>query len=87
LYVVFDSVSRAKVIKHRNKCKDEDGPPSGLLRIVAWYKFIDVSKLLAASVIHPDEGGIKHHRNVGELLPDYNAQQSRKEPSSFMTIR
>jgi hypothetical protein len=30
-----------------------------------------------------DEGGSKYLWNVGELLPDYTAQQPRRQPSSY----
>jgi hypothetical protein len=31
----------------------------------------------------PDDGGSKHLRNVGKLLPDYMAEQPRRQPSSY----
>jgi hypothetical protein len=31
----------------------------------------------------PDDGGTKHLWNVGKLLPDYMAQQPRRQPSSY----
>jgi hypothetical protein len=31
----------------------------------------------------PDNGGSKHLWNVGKLLPDYTAQQTRRQPSSY----
>jgi hypothetical protein len=31
---------------------------------------------------HPDNGGTKHLWNVDKLLPDYTAQQTRRESSS-----
>jgi hypothetical protein len=31
----------------------------------------------------PDVGGSKHLWNVGKLLPDYMAQQPRRQPSSY----
>jgi hypothetical protein len=33
----------------------------------------------------PDDGGSKHLRNVGKLLPDYTAQQPRRQSSSDST--
>jgi hypothetical protein len=33
----------------------------------------------------PDDGGSKHLWNVGKLLPDYTAQQPRRQPSSRYT--
>jgi hypothetical protein len=30
----------------------------------------------------PEDGGSKHLWNVGKLLPDYTAQQPRRQPSS-----
>jgi hypothetical protein len=35
----------------------------------------------ACCLHRPDDGGSKYIRNVGKLLPDYTAQQSRKQPS------
>jgi hypothetical protein len=32
---------------------------------------------------HPDDGGSKDLWNVGKLLPDYTALQSRRQPSSY----
>jgi hypothetical protein len=32
----------------------------------------------------PDDGGGKHLWNVGKLLPDYTAQQPRRQPSSWL---
>jgi hypothetical protein len=42
-----------------------------------------VSEVLAVSIIMmstdcPDDGGSKHLRNVGKLLPDYTAQYLRR---------
>jgi hypothetical protein len=31
----------------------------------------------------PDDGGIKYPWNVGKLLPDYTAQQLRKQTTSY----
>jgi hypothetical protein len=46
---------------------------SGLLRHVVWWKLTDVSEVLAASII----GWI-----ISKLLPDYTAQQPRRQSSS-----
>jgi hypothetical protein len=32
---------------------------------------------------HPDDGGSKHLWNIGKRLPDYKAQQPRRQPSSY----
>jgi hypothetical protein len=32
-----------------------------------------------------DDAGSKQHRNVGKLIPDYTAQQRRRQPSSEMS--
>jgi hypothetical protein len=41
--------------------------------------------LAASRLTHrPDDGGSKQLRNVGKLLPDYTAQQPRRQPSSFV---
>jgi hypothetical protein len=34
----------------------------------------------------PDNGGSKHLWNVGGLVPDYTAQQPRRQPSSIGTV-
>jgi hypothetical protein len=34
----------------------------------------------------PAEGGSHHLRNVGKLLPDYTAQQPRRQPSYFFVF-
>jgi hypothetical protein len=41
--------------------------------------------MLAASIIthRPDDGGSKHLRKVGKLLPDYTVLQPRKQLSSL----
>jgi hypothetical protein len=62
---------------------------AGLLHRVRSYKFTDVtdvSQVLPVSIIRahrPDNGGRKYLWNVGKLLPDYTAQQSRTQPSSY----
>jgi hypothetical protein len=33
--------------------------------------------------MNPDDGDRKHLWNVGKLLPDYTAQQPRRQPSSY----
>jgi hypothetical protein len=35
------------------------------------------------SMTCPDDGNSKHPWNVGKLLPDYTAQQPRRQPSSY----
>jgi hypothetical protein len=48
--------------------KSHQGPltiVSGVLRRVVWYKFTNISGVLAASIIGA----------IGKLLPDYRAQQ------------
>jgi hypothetical protein len=47
-------------------------PSSGLLRRVKTHC--------------PDDGGNNHLWNVGKLVPDYTAQQSRKQPSSCFSF-
>jgi hypothetical protein len=37
---------------------------------------------VVAPCSHPDDGGSNHLWNIGKLLPDYTAQQSRRQPSS-----
>jgi hypothetical protein len=41
-------------------------------------------RFIGACCLHhrPDVGGSKNVRNVGELPPDYTAQQPRRQPSS-----
>jgi hypothetical protein len=34
-----------------------------------------------------DDAGSKHPRNTGKLLPDYTAQQTRREWSSRFSVR
>jgi hypothetical protein len=51
-----------------------------LLRRVVWQKLIDVSEMLAASIIWR-----KSFWNVGKLIPDYTAQQSAKRPPLHWT--
>jgi hypothetical protein len=36
---------------------------------------------------HPDDGGSKHLWNVGKHLPDYTAQQTKRQPSSYSPSR
>jgi hypothetical protein len=66
---------------------------SALLRRVVWYKFIDVSKVLAASIIRAialimeasttiDISEVISASIIDKLLPDYTAQQPRRQPSS-----
>jgi hypothetical protein len=38
------------------------------------------------STYWPDDGGSKHLWNVVELLPDYTAQQPKRQPSSSSTL-
>jgi hypothetical protein len=47
----------------------------GLLRRVVWQKLTDFSE-----GDRPDDGGSKHLWNVSNLLPNYTAQQPRKQP-------
>jgi hypothetical protein len=47
---------------------------SRFLRSVIWQKFTNVSEVFAASIIRP--------WNVVKSLPDYTAQQPRRQPSS-----
>jgi hypothetical protein len=35
-----------------------------------------------SEVERPDDGGSRHFRNVGKLVPDCTAQQTRRQPSS-----
>jgi hypothetical protein len=43
----------------------------------------DVSEVLTASITHrPDEGG----SNAGKRLPEYTAQQPRRQPSSLIKL-
>jgi hypothetical protein len=61
---------------------------SGLLRRVVWWKSTDVSEVLAAFIIRamrnrPNDEGSKYLWNVGKLLPDYTAQQPRRQTSSY----
>jgi hypothetical protein len=44
---------------------------SGLLHCVVWWNFTSVSEMLAVSII----------RAIGKLLPDYMAQQPRRQRS------
>jgi hypothetical protein len=37
---------------------------------VVWYKFTNISELLAVSIIGAYVGGCKHLWNVGKRLPD-----------------
>jgi hypothetical protein len=69
------------------------------MKIVFWVvalcnlvEFTDVLEALAVSIIRamsnrPDDGGSKHLSNVGKLLPDYTAQQPRRQSSSFSILR
>jgi hypothetical protein len=59
---------------------------SELLRCVVWQKITDVLEVLAASIIRAmsNHGGSKNLWNVGKHLPDYTAQQPRRQPSSFL---
>jgi hypothetical protein len=34
----------------------------------------------------PDDGGSKDLWNVGKILPDYMAQQPRRQPSSYLLV-
>jgi hypothetical protein len=46
------------------------------------------SALRPPSEIRVDDGGRKYLLNVGKLLPDYTAQQPRRQPSSgYVTDR
>jgi hypothetical protein len=47
---------------------------SGFLRRVVWQKSADVSEVLAATI-----RTMSHLWNVGKLLPDYTAQQPRRQ--------
>jgi hypothetical protein len=60
---------------------------SGMLRRVVWWKFTDVSEILAASIIktpHLHDGDSKYLWNVYKFPPDYMAQHPRTEPSSHV---
>jgi hypothetical protein len=37
--------------------------------------------LMNKLVVRSDDGGSKHFWNIGKLLPDYTAQQPRRQPS------
>jgi hypothetical protein len=53
-------------------------------------KFTNVSEVLAATIIRaicPGDGGSKHFWYIGKLLPDYMAQQPRRQPSSYSATR
>jgi hypothetical protein len=56
-------------------------PSSGLLRHVVWYKFTDVSEVLAASIIHAVT-----HCDVGKILVDHTEQHFRRQSSSFSPL-
>jgi hypothetical protein len=73
--------------------------PSGILRRVVFLKRRSNSTRLQGGISQktvifkqeynyklnhrPDDGGSKHLWNVGKLLPDYTAQQPRKQPTSY----
>jgi hypothetical protein len=61
---------------------------SGMLRRVVWQKFTNVSEVLAASIIRAmcDDWGSKHIWNVSKHIPDYMAQQLRRQPSLCLSI-
>jgi hypothetical protein len=59
---------------------------SGLLRHVVWWKFTYVSDVLAASIIMAMKALIMEAES-GKRLPDYTAQQPRRQPSSYSPPR
>jgi hypothetical protein len=47
-------------------------------KTVVWYEFTDVSEVLDTSIFRA-----MRFWNVGKLLPDYTAQQPKRQPSSY----
>jgi hypothetical protein len=48
-----------------------------MLQRIIWYKLTNISEVLTALNIK------EYFWNVGQILPDYTAQQSRRQPSSY----
>jgi hypothetical protein len=48
--------------------------------------WVIASNIRAMSTHRPDDGGSKHLWNVSKLLPDYTAQQPRRQPSSTVIM-
>jgi hypothetical protein len=53
-----------------------------LLRLVVRYKFTDVSEVLVRAIFKAMSNN-KHLWNVGKLLPEYTAQQPKRQPCSI----
>jgi hypothetical protein len=55
----------------------------GVLRVVAPYSLVRSLPTFQRCFQDDccDDGGSKHHINVGKLIPDYMAQQPRRRPS------
>jgi hypothetical protein len=66
---VFSFVASCSLVEVYRRCR---GAPSSGRRVSC--------TLLTR---RPDDGGSKHLWNVGKLLPDYTAQQPRRQPSSY----
>jgi hypothetical protein len=52
---------------------------------VAPSSLVEVCRRFSGSY-RPDDGGSKHHCNVGKLLPDYTVLQPRRQPSSLCAL-
>jgi hypothetical protein len=50
--------------------------------LVNFYQITQRNNPEDSHLHRPDEGDSKHLCNVGKLLPDYTAQQPRRQPSS-----
>jgi hypothetical protein len=61
-------------------CNDELSLPKITLHV-----FWAVAPRSLVKIHRPDDGGSKHLWNVSKLLPDYTAQQPRRQPSSYST--
>jgi hypothetical protein len=57
----------------------------GTLRFVAVFR-LSCNMQVFYGDDHPDDGGSKRLRNVGKFLPDYTAQQPRRQPPSLLFV-
>jgi hypothetical protein len=56
-----------------------------VLNTMLWWNWVDLP-VLRFNLYRPDDGGSNDLCNVGKLLPDYTAQQPRRQPSSYVLI-